>query len=187
MAYESKNKIMAMSYEPKNKKDWYEWLKINYNKSNGVWIILQKKNENLKDIDILEIALCFGWIDSLPKKSIDITKKIRFYGPRKKGSGWSRRNKIIIKKLFLDNKMEEEGITKIKEAINDGSWKKLDDVEKLIIPNDLKKELIKLNLLSNFESLCRSKKRMFLEKLVYYKKIETRLKRINEIILFLNN
>jgi len=83
--------------------------------------------------------------------------------------------------------MEESGITKIKEAINDGSWTKLDDVEKLIIPDDLKKELIKLNLLSKFELLCRSTKRMFLEKLVYSKKEQTRLKRINEIIIFLNN
>ena len=175
-----------MFYEPKNKKEWYEWLKINNNKSNGVWIIIQKKNENLKDIDILEVALCFGWIDSLPKKSLDITKKIRFYGPRRKGSGWSRRNKLIIKKLLMDNKIEEPGITKIKEAKKDGSWTKLDDVEKLIIPSDLKKELIILNLLSEFESLSRSRKRMFLERLVYSKKIETRLKRINEIILFLN-
>lgn len=175
-----------MFYEPNNKNEWYNWLKINNNKSNGVWVIIPKKNNNLKDIDILEIALCFGWIDSLPKKSIDDTKKIRFYGPRRKGSGWSKRNKLIIKKLFIDNKIEEPGLKKIKEAKQDGSWSKLDNVEKLIIPIDLKKELINLNLLSKFDLLCKSKKRMFLEKLVYSKKPETRLKRINEIILFLN-
>jgi len=175
-----------MFYEPNNKKEWEEWLKINHNKSNGVWVVIPKKHENLKDIDILEIALCFGWIDSLPKKSVDITKKIRFYGPRKKGSGWSKRNKLIIKKLFIENRMEEPGILKINSAKKDGSWTKLDDVEKLIIPDDLKKELINLKLLYQFESLCKSKKRMFLEKLVYAKKTETRLKRINDIILFLN-
>jgi uncharacterized protein YdeI (YjbR/CyaY-like superfamily) len=145
-----------------------------------------KKNNDLKDIDILEIALCFGWIDSLPKKSLDNTKKIRFYGPRKNGSGWSRRNKLIIKKLFTEGKMEESGILKINNAKKDGSWSKLDDVEKLIIPNDLKKELKNLNLLSTFELLCRSRKRNFLEKLVYAKKLETREKRINKIIIFLN-
>jgi len=64
-----------MSYEPKNKDDWYTWLKANHNNSNGVWVIILKNNEMLKDIDILEIALCFGWIDSKPKKSIDNTKK----------------------------------------------------------------------------------------------------------------
>jgi uncharacterized protein YdeI (YjbR/CyaY-like superfamily) len=73
-----------MFYEPK---DTNEWLKINHNKSNGVLVIIPKKNNSLQDIDILESALCFGWIDSLPKKSLDNTKKIRFYGPRKKGSG----------------------------------------------------------------------------------------------------
>ena len=150
-------------------------------------IIIPKKNINLKDIDILEIALCFGWINLLPKKSFDDTKKIRFYGPRKKASGWSRRNKLIIKNLFIEDRKEESGILKINEAKKDGSWSKPDDVEKLIIPNDLKKKLINTNLLSNFEVLCRSKKRMFLEKLVYAKKIETRIKKINDIILFLNN
>jgi len=81
--------------------------------------------------------------------------------------------------------MEEAGIQKIKDAKKDKSWIKLDDVEKLIIPNDLKKELIKFNLLFNFKLLSRSNQRMFLEKLVDAKKIETRIKRINYIILFL--
>ena len=176
-----------MNFEPKNKKEWYNWLKLNYNKSNGVWIVLKKNNEKLKDIDILEIALCFGWIDSIAKKSNDITKKIRYYGPRRKGSGWSKRNKQIIDNLIKDNRMEDSGMIKILDAKKDGSWNKLDEVEQLIIPNDVKEELINKNLLSKFELLSKSKKRMFLEKLVYSKKIETRLKRIEEIILFLNN
>jgi uncharacterized protein YdeI (YjbR/CyaY-like superfamily) len=176
-----------MTFEPKNKNEWYNWLKINYNKSNGVWIILKKNNEKLKDIDILEIALCFGWIDSVAKKSTDMTKKIRYYGPRRKGSGWSQRNKQIIDNLIKDNKMEESGLKKIQDAINDGSWTKLDEVEQLIIPNDLKNELSNKKLLSKFELLSKSKKKMFLEKLVYSKKIDTRLNRIKDIIIFLNN
>jgi len=83
--------------------------------------------------------------------------------------------------------MKEPGMKKIQDAINDGSWTKLDDVEQLIIPNDLKEELINKKILSKFELLSKSKKRMFLEKLVYSKKIETRFKRIKEIIMFLND
>ena len=47
----------------------------------------------------------------------------------------------------MDNKIEEVGSLKINTAKKDGFWTKLNDVEKLIIPNDLKKELIILNLL----------------------------------------
>jgi hypothetical protein len=44
-----------MFYEPNNKKEWHEWLKINHDKSNGVYVIIERKDKNLTDIDILEI------------------------------------------------------------------------------------------------------------------------------------
>ena len=174
-----------MFYEPKNKINWYKWLKKNHNQSNGVWIIIPRNNNKIKDIDILEIALCFGWIDSTAKKSLDITKKIRYYGPRKKGSGWSKRNKELINKLIEENRMEESGLFKIEEAKKDGSWNKFDDVEKLIIPNDLYKELTTAKLLEKFKSLSISNKKMCLLKLINSKKETTRTKIIEKIILFL--
>ena len=175
------------TYEPKNKIDWYNWLKQNYNKSNGIWIIIPRNYDKLKDIDILEIALAFGWIDSTAKKSLDITKKIRYYCPRRKKSGWSLRNKKLIKKLIKENKMEESGLLKVSEAKKDGSWYKLDDVENLIIPNDLYKELVNVKLLEKFKSLSITNKKMFLLKLINSKRETTRIKIIESIILYLFN
>ena len=51
-----------------DRKAWREWLVRNHGSSSGVWLIVQKKkNSREKRVslgDIVEEALCFGWIDS---------------------------------------------------------------------------------------------------------------------------
>ena len=48
--------------------------------------------------DIVEEALCFGWVDSVPRK-LDAERSQLLVTPRKRGSRWSKANKARIERL----------------------------------------------------------------------------------------
>ena len=104
-----------------------------------------------------------------------------WFSPRKKGSAWSKRNKERVEKLVAANRLHEAGLAKIEDAKQDGSWIKLDSVEALEIPSDLRKAF-KSNLgsNSNFDAFPRSTKRAILEWIGNAKTEATRAKRVSE-------
>ena len=59
-------------------------------------------------LDAVEVALCFGWIDSTAKKVNGVVKQ-RF-SPRKKGSCWSELNKERCRRLVRLGEMTEDGL-----------------------------------------------------------------------------
>ncbi len=57
-----------MEFYASNRTEWRRWLKKNAGTSQGVWLVYDKKpNRVLSQDDITEEAICFGWIDSLPR------------------------------------------------------------------------------------------------------------------------
>ena len=51
----------------KNRKEWRNWLSQHHDKSNGIWLVFYKKHTGkatLEYDEMVEEALCFGWIDS---------------------------------------------------------------------------------------------------------------------------
>ena len=166
----------------KNRNEWRKWLKKNHNIKKKIWLIYYKKHTKKPCIlydDAVEEAICFGWIDSIIK-SIDNEKYMQKFTPRNKNSKWSDLNKDRVKKMIRENKMTKAGFIKL-EGINlDSREKKI--VKKLVIPNDLKKELKnKINAWLNFSNLAQSYKRQYIDWLNSAKKDETRQKRIKEI------
>ena len=86
-------------YCPDTKKSWREWLELNHQKKEAVWLIFYKKkspNYNLNWSESVDEALCFGWIDST-KKSIDSEKYKQYFCKRKPKSNWSKVNKYKVK------------------------------------------------------------------------------------------
>ena len=60
-------------YHPETRAAWREWLQANGEKSPGVWFVYNKKASGKTRVsydEAVEEALCFGWIDSLPRKSL---------------------------------------------------------------------------------------------------------------------
>ncbi|MEO1477440.1 MAG: hypothetical protein AAFV01_02565 [Bacteroidota bacterium] len=50
---------------------WRAWLAANHEQPDGIWLVTFKKHTGERYVDydsIVEEALCFGWIDSLPRK-----------------------------------------------------------------------------------------------------------------------
>ncbi|MFN0193169.1 MAG: YdeI/OmpD-associated family protein [Aestuariivirga sp.] len=167
-----------------SRKAWRAWLKANHAKSGAVWAVTFKKPDprHVPVSDINEEALCFGWIDSLPRK-LDDKRSMLLLAPRKPESAWSKINKERAGRLIAEGQMEPAGHKVIDEAKASGTWSKLDGVEALELPPDLTKAFAKSKAaLKNFEAFPRSVKRGILEWIIQAKKAETRAARIAETV-----
>ncbi|MFA8298731.1 MAG: YdeI family protein [Hyphomicrobiales bacterium] len=171
---------------PKNEEEWREWLNKYHKTESSVWLIVYKKESKVKNLNwsqSVDQALCFGWIDST-KRRIDNERYKQYFSKRKAKSTWSVVNKNKVDVLIRNGLMTEEGMKAVELAKSNGSWSGLDDIEKLIIPEDLQKALDmhpKAN--TYFESLSKSVKKGMLYWVTSAKREETRLKRINEIAI----
>lgn len=174
----------AEDFCPYDKQDWRKWLTLNHNKKEAVWLIFYKKKSpsyNLSWSESVDEALCFGWIDST-KKTIDEERYKQYFSKRKPNSIWSKVNKEKVDYLTSENLMQEAGYKTIEIAKKNGSWSIIDEVEALIIPEDLKRELDqRIGALAYYESLSKSAKKILLGWVVLAKRAETRQKRIIEI------
>jgi len=172
-------------YHPETRQAWREWLRANGEKSPGVWFVYYKKAAGKPRVsydEAVEEALCFGWIDSLPRK-LDDEKSMLIFTPRKPNSGWSRLNKQRIEKLIRENLMTAAGLRKIEAAKADGSWEKLDKIESLEMPADLEKALNANKVAAkNFAAFGASVKKGIFWWIESAKRTETRGKRVDETI-----
>lgn len=166
-----------------SRKAWRAWLTANHTRSAGVWLVTFKKhtgNKYLSTDDIVEEALCFGWIDSLPRK-LDEDRTMLWLAPRQPGSGWSKLNKERVERMIAAGLMTPAGLEKIEAARQDGSWNALDAIEALEIPPDLGAALDAYPAAREyFEAFPRSAKRGILEWIANAKRPDTRARRIAE-------
>lgn len=169
----------------KNTDEWRAWLHENHHSSNGVYLIFYKvssEHESMRWEEAVQVAICYGWIDSTVKKVDEVSRKQAF-SPRKDKSVWSKLNKGYIIKLIQENLMHESGLKKIEIAKQNGSWTSLDAVENLDIPDDLN-EAFTTNQIAfdNYKNFSPSYRKSYLYWLNQAKRIETRSNRIQEII-----
>src|SRR5688572_17970875 len=81
--------------------DFRGWFEANHDKAPELWVGLRKKSSGLPSVtykEAVDVALCFGWIDSA-MKSIDATSYRQRFTPRRKGSIWSAVNIARIEEL----------------------------------------------------------------------------------------
>ncbi len=172
-------------YYPASRKHWRNWLQKNHTKQNHVWLILYKKESAKPTItyaEVVEEALCFGWIDSKPNKR-DAASYFLFIAPRKPKSVWSALNKTRIEKLLKENLIMPAGLQKIEAAKKDGSWNALDKVDALEMPAALKKAFAKnKTALKNFEAFPASVKKQIYQWAASAKTNETLNKRLTETV-----
>ncbi len=172
-------------FHPLSRQEWREWLAENYDKFRGIWFVYYKKSANQPRVSYDEAvgeALCFGWIDSLPRK-IDEARSKLLFTPRKPKSVWSAVNKARIEKLIENGAMTEIGLKKIKAAKKDGSWNALDKSDNLLIEKDLAQAFEKNETAKkNFEVFTDAVKRIILSWIYSAKTFKTRKKRIDKTI-----
>ena len=174
----------AKDFCPKGQEEWREWLSSNHEQEDAVWLIYFKKKSpkhNLSWSDAVDVALCFGWIDSVIRR-IDAQSYKQYFTKRKPKSNWSKINKDKVKNLIDQGLMQKAGYQSIEIAKENGSWESLDTVEARITPEDLKLEFSKYEgSFEYFEGLSDSSKKLLLYWVVSAKRPATRKKRILEI------
>lgn len=106
-----------------NRMEFREWLMSHHASSKGIWLTFGKTDQlhTIKPEEALEEALCFGWIDG-QLKSIDETRYIKKFTPRKKDSKWSEKNRGIAMQLIEKGLMTEAGFAAIEQAKKANHW-----------------------------------------------------------------
>lgn len=167
-----------------SREEWRQWLIQNHQIKQSVWLVCNNKKSNLPVIpwgELVEEALCFGWIDST-RKTIDAFTFKQMFSKRKRSSTWSKVNKEKVQILIDKGLMTASGYQSIEIAKSNGSWTLLDQVEKLVIPEDLERTFEKhKGSKEYFLNLSKSLRKMMLRWIVLAKRPETRQKRIDEI------
>lgn len=159
-----------------------EWLAQNHPQPESIWLVTYKKGSPfyLPYDDIVEEAICFGWIDSLVRKRDEATTML-LLSPRKAGSAWSRVNKDRVARLEAEGLLHPAGAAKIAQARVDGTWDKLNEVDALVEPPDLVAALAKFSdARRHWDAFPPSTRRGILEWILQAKRPETRAKRIAE-------
>lgn len=178
------------SFYPKDRKAWRNWLQKNHDKSKGIWLIFYKVGKSkprLPYSEIVEEALCFGWIDSLPRK-LDDERSMLLITPRKPKSVWSDVNKGRVERLIKNGLMTNVGLVKIEAAQLDGSWETLNASNHAAHTNELPKDFLlafkgKKAALTNYKAFSPSIRKQFMFWVDSAKTPETRAKRIAQTLL----
>ncbi len=162
---------------------WRQWLVSHHAEATGVWAVTWRKPTGRPAPsydELVEEALCVGWVDSLGRKLDDERTMLRF-SPRQAGSGWARPNKQRIERLLAGGHLLPAGIAVVERAKADGTWTKLDAVEDLIVPDDLAAELAaRPPAAAEFAAFPRSARRAILEWVVQAKRPQTRERRVRK-------
>jgi len=166
---------------------WRTWLRANHSKSDGVLLVLAKKDTTdpttLSYDEALDEAICFGWIDGQVTRRDDKTFRRRFT-PRRARSLWSQRNVAIAERLIASGRMHRAGEAEVQLAKADGRWKAAYAGQAhMEVPDDLANALsASPRAQAMFQTLTRRNRYAILYRIENAKKVETRAARIERFV-----
>ena len=169
--------------------EWEQWLEANHAQSDGVWIKMAKKSTGIDSVrypEVLESALCFGWIDGR-REALDERYFLQRFTPRRPRSKWSRINREKVEQLTAAGRMRPAGLAEVVRAKADGRWDAAYESQRnSTVPEDLERELdARPEARANFEKLSRQDRFAILYRLQDAKKPETRARRLADFVQML--
>ena len=168
---------------------WEKWLAAQHEKSPGVWLEFAKKHSGVASVnytEVLEVALCHGWIDGQIAPVDDTWYRQRFT-PRRSRSKWSRINRAAVEKLHAAGRLSPAGIREMEAAQRDGRWDAAyPSPRNMTVPEDLAAALqAHPRAQENFERLDSQNRYAILYRLLAPKRPETRQRRLEEFVRLL--
>lgn len=171
-------------FHPQTRAEWRAWLEANHATSKGVRVVSWRTATGRPAVgydDLVEEALCFGWIDST-YRVIDEERSSIAMTPRRPTGVWAGSNKARVERLIAAGLMTDAGLRVIDVAQQNGSWTILDDVEAMVVPDDLAAALAaRPGARENFDAFPASVKKQSLYSVKRAKRPETRHRRIEVI------
>ena len=161
------------------------WLEANED-ADGVWLKIAKKGAPEPSVtygEALEVALCFGWIDS-QKRGLDETHFLQRFTPRRPRGRWSKINREKAEALIAAGRMRPAGLAEVEAARADGRWEAAYEGQKSAkVPPDLQRELDASPAAAKFfASLDGANRYAILYRLDEAKKPETRERRLRKFV-----
>jgi len=98
----------------------YRWFQANHSDVREFWIRVNRAARPVDGVigyvDAVEVALCFGWIDSTLKR-IDDGYAVQRFSPRRAGSNWCERNLERCRRLIASGQMTPAGAAVLPESL----------------------------------------------------------------------
>ena len=165
--------------------EWEAWLEANHD-SDGVRVRIAKKGSGIDSVrypEVLEVALCFGWIDGR-REGLDETWFLQRFTPRRRRSKWSRINRDTVERLTGEGRMRPAGLAEVERAKADGRWAAAYEGQRsMAVPDDLRRELdARPAAREFFETLTSQNRYAILYRLQDAKRPETRARRLANFV-----
>src|SRR3712207_2026096 len=103
-----------------------EWLEAEHATAPGLYVRLAKKGSGVPSVsyaELVESALCFGWIDGRSQR-LDETSYLQRITPRRPRSVWSQKNVAAVEALTVAGRMRPAGLAQVEVARADGRWER---------------------------------------------------------------
>ncbi len=100
------------SFYAKNRHEWRNWLEKNHDKQKEIWFVFYNKASGKLSVpynEVVEEALCFGWIDGVVRKR-DPDSTVQRFTPRRVKSNWSELNKERARRMIKAKLMTDAGL-----------------------------------------------------------------------------
>ena len=166
--------------------EWEAWLDAEHASSDGVWLKFAKKGSGVTTVvyaEALDVALCYGWIDS-QVMTFDERFYLQRFTPRRAKSKWSKINVEKIEALTKSGRMKPAGLEQVELAKADGRWDaSYPSPANMTEPADLEKALkASPKAAAFYATLNRSNRYAVIYQLEDAKKAETRERRLAKFI-----
>jgi uncharacterized protein YdeI (YjbR/CyaY-like superfamily) len=163
-----------------------EWLEANAGTTPGLWLKIAKKGAPEPSVtyaEALEMALCFGWIDS-QKRGLDDTHFLQRFTPRRPRGRWSKVNREKAEALERAGALRPAGAAEVAAAKADGRWEAAyEGARTAEVPDDLQRELdVNRAAAAFFAELDSANRYAITYRLAEAKKPETRARRLTKFV-----
>ena len=181
---EEKLGLPIVSFE--SARAWEGWLNEHHHSSKGAWVKIARKNAKVPSAtydELVEVALCYGWIDS-QAGSYDDSYWLQRFTPRGPRSKWSKVNRAKVAELIESGKMQPAGLAAVELAKGSGAWEQAyDSPSSARVPDDLRAALdANPEAAAFFETLNSSNRYAILHRVHDAKRPETRARRIVKFV-----
>ncbi len=172
------------------REEWRAWLAAHHATETEIWTVYYKQHTGQPRIsydEVVEEALCFGWIDSLVRR-LDDDRYAQKVTPRKNTSRWSESNLRRFADLVKNGRMTAAGLAK---GPPDGTTPSKKPSAPRPAASDEVPEYIQQRLRTNakawrfFQDLAPSYRRLYVKWIEAAKREETRQKRLDEAVTLL--
>lgn len=168
---------------------WERWLAENHAQSTGVWVKIAKQGTGIESVrypEVLDGALCFGWIDGR-REALDEQYFLQRFTPRRPRGRWSQINREKVERLAAESRMRPAGLAEVERAKADGRWEAAYAGQKTMsVPEDLQRELdTRPEARAFFAQLSSQNRYAILYRLHDAKRPDTRARRLEKFVAML--